>query len=159
MNIAKQKNWTLSSIFGIAYWLFGNLYEAIVFGPNWIIKNPEHLKHLNSFFVNSSPTAYFVPMTIIAAISVWVLTFLNKTESVKKEYKKASILVLVITLLTSFIVAFILSKMFGPGFYENPNEGSFYGTIWNYLNALRLLLESATIYYLFNIYRKLDKIQ
>lgn len=158
MNITKQKNWTLFSIFGIAYWFFGNLYEAIVFGPNWVIKDPEHLKHLNSFFVNSSPTAYFIPMTLIASIIVWVLTFLNKVDKVKKGYRIASILALIITILTSLIVALVLSKMFGSGFYENPSKGSYYGNIWNILNAFRLVLEMATIYYLFNVYRKLDKL-
>lgn len=158
MNITKQKNWTLFSIFGITYWFFGNLYEAIVFGPNWAIKDPNHLKHLNDFFVNSSPTAYFIPMTLLAAISIWILTFFNKIETVKREYRMASILALIITVMTSLIVGLVLSKMFGPGYFENPSEGSFYGMLWNILNALRLLLEVATIYYLFNVYRRLDKL-
>lgn len=158
MNITKQKNWTLFSIFGITYWFFGNLYEAIVFGPNWAIKDPNHLKHLNDFFVNSSPTVYFIPMTLLAAISIWILTFFNKIETVKREYRMASILALIITVMTSLIVGLVLSKMFGPGYFENPSEGSFYGMLWNILNALRLLLEVATIYYLFNVYRRLDKL-
>lgn len=158
MNVTKQKNWTLFSIFGITYWFFGNLYEAIVFGPNWAIKDPNHLKYLNDFFVNSSPTAYFIPMTLLAAISIWFLTFFNKIETVKREYRMASVLALVITVMTSLIVGFVLSKMFGPGYFENPSEGSFYGMLWNILNAFRLLLEVATIYYLFNVYRKLDKL-
>jgi len=159
MNIHKQKNWTLFSIFGIAYWFFGNLYEAIVFGPNWSINDPDHLKHLNAFFSNSSPTAYFIPMTLLAAFSVWILMFFNKLDLVKKEYRMASILVLIITVMTSLIVGFVLSKMFGPAFYENPQNGSFYGKLWNFLNAFRLMLEMLTLYYLFNIYRKLDKIE
>ena len=158
MNLTKQKNWTLFSIFGIAYWFFGNLYEAIVFGPNWIVNDPAVLKNLNAFFVNSSPTAYFIPMTLLATISIWMLLIFNKVEIVKKEYRLASILVLIITILTSLIVALVLSKMFGPGFFDNPVDGSFYGKLWNYLNAFRLVLEILTIYYLFNAYRKLDKL-
>ncbi len=158
MNLIKQKNLTLFSIFGMAYWFFGNLYEAIVFGPNWAIKDPDHLKHLNDFFVNSSPTAYFIPMTLLAAISIWILMFVNKVEIVKREYRIASILALVITIMTSLIVGFVLSKMFGPGYFENPTKASFYGQLWNILNAFRLALEIATIYYLFNAYRKLDKL-
>lgn len=157
MNIKKQKNWTLFAIFGIAYWFFGNLYEAIVFGPNWSIEDPNQLKLLNDFFVNSSPTFYFIPMTFITAVVVWVLTFSNKEVSVKREYKIASILALVITLLTSFIVGFVLSKMFGSGLLENPSAGAYYGRIWNILNIPRLILEVATLYYLLNVYRKLDK--
>jgi len=70
----------------------------------------------------------------------------------------ASILALTITILTSFIVGFVLSKMFGVGFDENPTAGSYYGKLWNIFNAFRLILEMATIYYLFNAYRKLDKL-
>ena len=158
MKLKTQKNATLFSLFSIAYWFFGNLYEAIVFGPNWNQDDPEILHHLNSVFVQSSPNAYFVPMTLFAALSVWIVTFLNKIDAVKKEYKIASILTLIITVLTSLIVALVLSKMFGPEFYENQSEGSYYGTLWNYLNVVRMILEAATIYYLFNIYRKLDKI-
>lgn len=158
MNLSTQKNLTLFSIFGIAYWFFGNLYEAIVFGPNWAIENPDYLINLNRFFVNSSPTVYFIPMTLLAALSIWILMFTNKMNIVKREYRVASILVLVITIMTSLIVGLVLSKMFGQGFYENPHNGSFYGKLWNVLNFFRLLLEMATIYYLFNAYRKLDKL-
>ena len=157
-NINKRKNWTLFAIIGFAYWFFGNLYEAIVFGPNWIIENPDQLKLLNDFFINSSPTLYFVPMTLIAAITVWVLTFTNKVAVVKRDYRMASIFAFIVTALTSFIVGFVLSKMFGPSFYENPAEGSYYGDLWNKLNAVRLVLEIVTLYYLFNAYRKLDKL-
>lgn len=158
MNVSKQKNWTLFSIFGISYWFFGNLYEAIVFGPNWVIDDPNHLKYLNAFFVNSSPTLYFMPMTLLSAFSIWILMFMNTIDIVKREYRMASILVFVVTVMTSLIVGFILSKMFGSRFYENPRDGSFYGNLWNIFNAFRLLLEMATIYYLFNVYRKLDKL-
>lgn len=129
MNIKKQKYVTLFGIFGFAFWFFGNLYEAIVFGPNWSIKSPGHLKFLNEFFSNSSPTVYFMPMTLITVIVIWILTFMNKEVSVKKEYKIASILSLIITLFTTFIVTFVLSKMFGPGYYEDPKHGYFYGRI------------------------------
>lgn len=158
MKLITQKNFILFALFGISYWFFGNLYEAIVFGPNWNQDDPEILHHLNSVFVQSSPNAYFVPMTLLAALSVWILTFLNKIDQVKKEYRVASLLTLIITVLTSLIVAFVLSKMFGLGFYENKSKGSVNGTLWNYLNGIRMILEIATLYYLFTIYRKLDKI-
>lgn len=157
MNIEKQKKWTLFAIFGIAYWFYGNLYEAIVFGPNWATDNPNLLTHLNAFFVNSSPTLYFIPLTLLSVISILILTVKNKVDLVKRDYRIASILALIITGLTSFIVGFVLSKMFGAAFYENPNEGGFYGKVWNILNAFRLILEAITIYYLFSAYRKLDK--
>lgn len=154
----RNKNWTLFAIFGMAYWFFGNLYEAIVFGPNWAIKDPNQLKLLNDFFVNSSPTLYFIPMTPLAAVAVWVLTITNKVAAVKHDYRIASIFALIVTVLTSFIVGFVLSKMFGHDFFQNPSEGSYYANLWNMLNAVRLVLELITIYYLFQAYRKLDKL-
>jgi len=36
MGPALQRRLTLTAVIGLAYWLFGNLYEAVVFSPNWV---------------------------------------------------------------------------------------------------------------------------
>jgi hypothetical protein len=74
MSIVNQKKWTITAVIGLAYWLFGNLYEEIVFSPNWIMNSQVQLKRLNEFFVNTSPTIYFVPVTQIVTLLVWILS-------------------------------------------------------------------------------------
>jgi hypothetical protein len=159
MKITSQKQWTLAAIIGLAHWFFGNLYEAIVISPNWIVDSPMQLQRLNEFFVNTSPTLYFVPITQIATIAVWVLTFLNKENSVKKDYKMASIVTVLITALNAFIVSTIILKLFGSDYAQ---YGEYLHTLswrWNILNFFRMILTFTVIYYLFSIYRKLDKLE
>jgi hypothetical protein len=118
MSIVNQKKWTITAVIGLAYWLFGNLYEEIVFSPNWIMNSQVQLKRLNEFFVNTSPTIYFVPVTQIATLLVWILSWSNKENSVKKDYQKASIFALIATIFNIIIVSNIAMKMFGSDFQK-----------------------------------------
>jgi hypothetical protein len=157
MTIAFQKKLTLISIIGLAYWFFGNLYETIVISPNWVVDSPAQLKRLNEFFVTTSPTIYFVPITQLATILVWFLFWKNKVDSVKTELRNASILAVLATILNAVIVSTIVLKLFAPDFEK---YGDYLTTLtwrWNVLNCFRMILVATTIYYLFNAYRKLDK--
>jgi hypothetical protein len=157
MTIAFQKKLTLISIIGLAYWFFGNLYETIVISPNWVVDSPAQLKRLNEFFVTTSPTIYFVPITQLATILVWFLFWKNKVDSVKTELRNASILAVLATILNALIVSTIVLKLFAPDFEK---YGDYLTTLtwrWNVLNCFRMILVATTIYYLFNAYRKLDK--
>src|SRR5215212_5573590 len=70
----RQKALTLATVVGLAYWLFGNLYEAVVLSPNWVVDSPAQLTRLNEFFVVTSPTLYFVPLALAALALVFVIT-------------------------------------------------------------------------------------
>jgi hypothetical protein len=158
MKISSQKQWTLAAIIGLAYWFFGNLYEAIVISPNWITDSPRQLQRLNEFFVNTSPTVYFVPITQLATIAVWILAFLNKEKSVQRGYTIAGILTVLLTVLNIVIVSTIILKLFGNDYLQ---YGEYLNTLtwrWNILNFFRMILTFSVIYYLFNVYRKLDKL-
>jgi hypothetical protein len=157
MTLTQQKKWTLASILGLAYWFYGNLYEAIVFSPNWIHDSPAQMKRLNEFFVHTSPAVYFIPITVIAVFILWFLNFKNKVDSIKRDYRMASVYAFIVMVLTVCIVTCVLSKMFGSGFYQNPGEVNLYCWAWNILNILRIVLVVITTYYVFNAYRKLDK--
>lgn len=73
----RQKALTLTTVVGLAYWMFGNVYEAVVFSPNWVADSPAQLTRLNEFFVVTSPTLYFVPLALVALALVWVVSWLN----------------------------------------------------------------------------------
>jgi hypothetical protein len=158
MTISFQRRLTLLTIIGLSYWFFGNLYEAIVISPNWVVNSPVQMKRLNEFFVTTSPTIYFVPLTQIATLLVLILLWKNKLNSIKKELKYASIFAILVTILNAVIVSTIVLKLFGTD-YEK--FGDYLTTLtwrWNVLNCFRMLLVALTIYYLFNAYRKLDKL-
>jgi hypothetical protein len=157
MTILFQRRLTLFAIIGLSYWFFGNLYEAIVIAPNWVVNSPVQMKRLNEFFVTTSPTIYFVPLTQIATVFVWLLLWKSKVNSIKTELKYASIFAVLVTILNAVIVSTIVLKLFGPD-YEK--YGEYLTTLtwrWNILNCFRMVLVALTICFLFNAYRKLDK--
>jgi hypothetical protein len=73
MTIKIQRRITLIAMPGLLHWFFGNFYEVIVISPNWVVDSPIQMKRHNEFFVNTSPTIYFVPLTQIAPILVSAL--------------------------------------------------------------------------------------
>jgi hypothetical protein len=151
ITVSFQKQWTLAAIIGLAYWFFGNLYEAIVISPNWIIDSPMQVKRLNDFFVTTSPTLYFVPITQIA-------TILNKEKSVQSDYKIAGVLAVLVTFLNIFIVSTIILKIFGNDYLQYGEYLNVLCWRWNILNFFRMILTFLVMFYLFNVYRKLDKL-
>lgn len=159
MKIKTQKRWTMAGVFGLVYWFFGNLYEAIVFSPNWVIDSPHQMKRLNEFFVNTNPTIYFVPLTQIATILVWILLWKNKEPSINRELKIGSIFAALATLLNGIIVLTTVLKLFGINY---ATYGEYLTTLtwrWNILNIFRMAFVALSVYYLFNAYRKLDKLE
>lgn len=157
MNIHRQKKWTVISLLGLAYWFFGNLYEEIVFAPNWVVDSASQLKRLHDFFINTSPTMYFMPITQLASIAVWMIWWLNKVDIVKRDYRTASLFILLATLLNVFIVSTIVAKLFA---LDLEKHGEYLTTLcwqWNILNVLRMVLVYIAIHHLFNGYRKLER--
>ena len=140
----------------MSQWFFGNLYEAIVFSPNWVIDSPEQIRRLNEFFIITSPTVYFVPLTQLATILVWITYWKNKEISISKDLKTASLFAVLATIINIVIVSTTAIKLFETNYAE---YGTYLTTLtwrWNILNPIRMGFVSITIYFLFQAYRKLD---
>ena len=158
MTVLVQRRLTLFTVIGLLYWFFGNLYEAIVFSPNWVVDSPTQVKRLNEFFVNTSPTTYFIPLTQIATVLVWLLLWKNQVSSIRTDLKLAGIFAVLVTILNAVIVSTVVLKLFATDYGK---YGDYLTTLtwrWNILNCFRMGLVALTIYYLFNTYRKLDKL-
>ena len=152
-----QKWLTFAAVMGLAWWFFGNLYEAVVFSPNWVIDSPAQLQRLNALFVTTSPTAYFVPITPAAVLLAWGLMLGNRQQALQSDYRKAGVLGALAMALNAFIVATLITKLFGADFASHGEALSTYATRWNVLNAVRMVLTAATAAYLFSAFRKLDR--
>ena len=157
MKTSVEKKLLMASALGLSYWFFGNLYEAIVFSPNWVVESPEQIRRLNEFFVRTSPTLYFVPLTQLATILVWIIHWKNKDRLIKKELKLASLFAIFATLINIIIVSTTAIKLFETDYAK---YGSYLATLtwrWNILNLFRMVTTGVTIYFLFQSYRKLDR--
>jgi len=152
-----QKWLTLGAVVGLAQWFFGNLYEAIVFSPNWITDSENQMRRLHAFFVNTSPTWYFMPLSALTTLLVWLLFAFNRSHVLRREYGRAGGFALAATLLNVFIVTTLITKLFGADYLSHRADLTAYCWRWNVLNVLRMLLVATTAVYLFNAFRRLDR--
>jgi branched-subunit amino acid ABC-type transport system permease component len=152
-----QKWWTLGAALGLAYWFFGNLYEAVVFSPNWVVDTPAQMTRLNEFFVHTGPTLYFLPLTMLAVVLVWILMLVNKRAAVRRDYRRAGLAALLLAALNAVIVATVVTKLFGTEFLADPDRMRALAWQWNVLNGLRMALTATTAVFVFNAFRKLDR--
>jgi hypothetical protein len=157
MTIRLQKNLTLTAVLGLLYWLFGNLYEQIVISPNWVVNSEDQMKRLNDFFVVTTPTLYFVPLTQLATVIVWIVFFVNKVETTKIFYRRAAIFALLATILNAIIVSTTVIKLFSVEYESYGAELYDLCYRWNIMNVFRMGLVGTTVFYLFNAYRVLDR--
>jgi hypothetical protein len=153
----RQKRLTLVAVLGLAYWFFGNLYEAIVFSPNWVTDTPAQMTRLNEFFVNTSPTLYFIPLATIATVLAWVLLAVNRDPTLRTDYRRAGLVALLLMGLNTLIVATIVNQLFSTESHTDPHQLTSYAWAWNILNVLRMALTATTAVFLFNAFRKLDR--
>ncbi|GAA2635527.1 hypothetical protein SMC26_08345 [Actinomadura fulvescens] len=157
MSPVLQLRLTLTAVIGLAYWLFGNLYEAIVFSPNWVRDSPDQFTRLDGFFTVTGPTLYFVPLTPLVLVLVWLLWWRNRDEDLVPDYRRAALAALILTALTAYIVAAVVSQMFGADALARPENLNAAAWRWNVLNIVRMILTAATAWFMFNAFRKLDR--
>jgi hypothetical protein len=157
MKTSRQQGLTLTALIGMAYWLFGNLYEAVVFSPNWVRDSPAQFTRLHEFFSATGPTLYFVPVTQIALVLVWVLWWRNRDGELARDYRRAGQAAVVLAVLTVYIVAAVLPRMFGTDALAHPDGLHSAAWQWNILNVFRMLLTATTACSLFGAFRKLDR--
>ena len=107
------KNLLLFSLFGIALYFFGILYEGVVYGPKLMDVSMERMLFWKNFTSVISPIIYYVPWVYLATLALIVLYF--KTPKEKAELKNklqwASILQIVSLALTIYILTQINFKL------------------------------------------------
>ena len=136
-----QRRWpTAAAAAGLAYWFFGNLYEAVVISPNWVVDSSQQLRRLNEFFTVTTPTLYFVPVTMVATVLVWVAHALNRRADLRAAYRRASMLAVALTGLNLVIVTTVLPHLFG----DAGGDPQRWAWTWNVLNGFRMALTAAT---------------
>ena len=99
------------SIFFLALWFFGNLYEELVIAPNQVINSYEKLQHWQHFFTETNPMYFYVPFTQVAIIIICILYFKITDIHQKKLLKKAIIFGIFGIILTVVIVTQINLKL------------------------------------------------
>ena len=152
-----QRALTLAAVGLLAYWMFGNVYEAVVISPNWVVDNPAQLVRLNEFFVNTGPTWYFVPLGLLGPVLVWVAAWRNRDPDLAPAYRRAGWCVALATALTAVVVTTLLSRLFGADYRSYGAELTSFAWWWNVANVVRIALVATALWSVFSAFRILDR--
>ena len=140
-------------------WFFGNLYEAIVIGPNMLIDSVHRLQAWQEFFVLTNPIFFYVPVTQLATI-VLVVLFIKTPDGraeIKRFLKWASILQVVSIILSIYIITQINLKLFFGDLSKISSEVFQMALMWNVLNIVRVFLVGVALCFIFKAYIRTQK--
>ncbi len=110
-----------------------------------------------AFFRNTGPTHYFVPLTLLATVLVWVLWWRNHDAEVARDYRRVGVSALLLTAVTGYIVAVVIPDMLGAEALAHPQLLTSAAWQWNALNIVRMALTAMTAWRLFSAFRRLDR--
>lgn len=127
------------TVFGIAMWFFGNLYEAVVIGPNIAGDTKEQLRAFQQFTVVTNPVYYYIPLTQIAAVTliVWFVRTPWRAPE-KRSLFIASAAEIAAVALSIYIIVKLNMTLFFGSLGETPDELHRLALQWNLLNLVRV---------------------
>ncbi|AYM40845.1 hypothetical protein BKG83_14340 [Mycobacteroides chelonae] len=127
------------TVFGIAMWFFGNLYEAVVIGPNIAGDTKEQLRAFQQFTVVTNPVYYYIPLTQIAAVTliVWFVRTPWRAPE-KRSLFIASLAEIAAVALSIYIIVKLNMTLFFGSLGETPDELHRLALQWNLLNLVRV---------------------
>jgi len=142
----------LFSLFFLAYWFFGNLYEEIVLAPNQLTDTLDALVCWQNYFTITNQIHYYVPFTQLAVVGICVLYFKSDHAHEKALLKKAALFGLFSILITVVIVTQLNLKIFFGDLHRYLNDLLTLAWLWLIGNAVRLYLVGSSLYYTFKTY-------
>ncbi|MBA0048014.1 DUF1772 domain-containing protein [Mycobacterium sp. NPDC050853] len=134
------------TVFGIAMWFFGNLYEAIVIGPNIAGDTKEQLKAFQQFTEVTNPVYYYIPLTQIAAITliVWFVRTPRRAPE-KLSLFLACLAEIAAVVLSVYVIVKLNTTLFFGALGETPSELHQLALQWNILNLVRVVLTAIAL--------------
>lgn len=144
----------LFSLFGIALYFFGILYEGLVYGPKLLDTTMERMLFWKNFTSIISPIVYYIPWVYLATIVLMVLYFKTPVErtELKNNLRWAVVSQIISLALTIYILSGINFKMsFGNlEKYANAIPGKV--MLFNMLSVLRLVFGGLSLSNTFRAY-------
>jgi len=102
-----------------SYWFFGNLYEAIAMIPNHIVDPVRAVAGYKSYFILSSPTFYFVPLTQLGFLALVLAWYGAQRPDLKSKLGRGALSMGAALLLTALIVTQIHERFFSAEYATN----------------------------------------
>ena len=149
-------NLLLFSLFGIALYFFGILYEGVVYGPKMMDVSMERMLFWKSFTSVISPIVYYVPWTYLATITLVVLCFKAPAE-LKTRLRWASIFQIVSLVITIYILAGINFKASFGNLEKYADAIPDKVLAFNILSFFRIILAATALIFVFKGYVQTQK--
>ena len=148
---------TFASIFmtfiAISGIFFGELFEQIVFVPNWLLGDlGKNVEAFSAFKHSADPGMYYLPLTIIVIIGYYLLLSKKSLLSIeqKKNVRRSLFSFLIVLALTSYVIITINI----PAFDEQSLKGESLKSaieLWSFFNVFRILLPAYSMYQLIKL--------
>lgn len=129
------------TIFGLAMWFFGNLYEEVILMPNWLVAPLPVLKTYQQYYSVVIQYHYYVPVTQLAVMALIALYFTDNParHSARRQLGRGSLWGLSGIALTAYVVLTINLKLFIGDLQLSETMAHQMGLIWMVLNGVRLI--------------------
>lgn len=136
------------AIIASAMSFFGFIYEEIDFIPNYFGATPTEAKiQWSSFHSLTNPAYYHIPPSIVAIFCIAMIWFYKQhlSDSQLKKLKIASVVTILINILTGIAVTQINDKLYFGTSINNSETVKNLAIIWATLNFIRLSLVAVCI--------------
>lgn len=140
--------WLLVAFFSTSAVFFGELFEQVVFVPNWLIGDiPKNVEHFRNFSHAVNPGLYYFPCALLSIISHSVLlrakTLFSKAE--KKAIRASFISFLLVLCVTAYVILAINVPVLDNASVPKQEIASKL-TLWAALNTIRIILPGYALY-------------
>ncbi|WP_257667939.1 hypothetical protein [Parapedobacter tibetensis] len=147
-------NLLLFSLFGIALYFFGILYEGVVYGPKLLDTTMERMLFWKNFTSVINPMIYYVPWVYLATIVLIVLYFKTPREKaqLKNRLKWAGIFQIISLVFTIYILSQINFKMSFGNLDKYADAIPSKVILFNIFSILRMVFGAISLTYTFRAY-------
>lgn len=146
--------WLWLALGALAALCFGELFEQIVFVPNWLVGDvAQNVAHFRAFKHTSDPGAFFFPAAVLSLIAHAVL-WRRRAEFAEPARLgvRASFAML---LLTAALTAYVIPMLNLPLWEQTPvlGEAALHAMLWEWavINVFRIALPAYGIWRLIKV--------
>ena len=144
----RDRLWLLIAFLSVGALAFGELFEQIVFVPNWLIGDVDaNMEHFRQFKHTTDPGLFYFPTAIMAIVAHVLL--LRKASTLSLQQQKAVQTSLTLFLIVLGLTIYIITQINIPVIDQGRLSGAAQTSkvqLWALLNLFRIVLPAYGLY-------------
>ena len=151
-NSTKARRWVLVAFLSMSALLFAQLFEQIVFVPNWLIGDvATNVEHFRRFKHAADPGMYYFPVAFVVFVSHMILLRVRSFSDVqRKPFRDSLVAFSIVFAITVYVIVGINVPVF-----DNPTVPDEHLAaklkLWAILNVFRIVLPMYAVYRLSSV--------